>query len=160
MKTKVQKLVWDESGNICTIDYQKIGKKISFDRRDFTAEVRDHAERHGLEQRFGDLESGDKVGEAKFQAATALKDQYLSSKEWSRQVERDTLSELIAAVHKVVPEVSMEDLAIAAEADPDQVQDWRDDSRVKVHLAAARLAKAQARAKADGEKPLTIKGLK
>lgn len=161
MKTKVQSISWDAAFNVCTIDYQKIGKKVVFDRRDFTPEIRDYAEVHGYTQRAGDQESGDKVGEAKFQAVSAWVEHCKTSTDWTLKSERDTLTELIAAVHKVIEgELTVEELVKAAAADPDQIQDWRDDNRVKVELAAVRLAKAQARAAAEKPKPLKIKGLK
>lgn len=160
MKSKVQKIVWSDDKNLMTISYEKIGEEIVVDKRLFKPEILMYAACHGLEQRFRDLESGDKVGQAKYDAAVALKDQYETSTEWSRQVERDTLSELIAAVAMVVTEFTEEELREAAEIDPSQVDDWRDDPRVKVALAEAKLAKAKARVKAEGEKPLKIKGLK
>ena len=159
MKLKVQKITWN--GPVCTIDYQKIGEKVVFDKTEFMPEIRAHAEDHGFEQRFGDLESGDKVGMAKFQAAKALKEQYQTSKEWSRQAERDTLSELIEAVHAVMPQYSIEQLKEAAAADSDQIADWRVDEEVRLELAKRTVKKAEARVAAEKtKKPLVIKGLK
>ena len=160
MKTKVQKIVWSQDGNLMTITYEKIGEEIVIDKRLFKAEIRAYAENHGLEQRFRDLESGDKVGQAKFDAAVALKEQYQTSTDWTRQAERDTLAELITAVSKVLPEFSEQDLRDAVEADPEQVEDWRADPRVKVELAEMRLTKAKARVKVEGAQTLKVRGLK
>ena len=161
MKVKVQKLSWDEAGEVLTIEYPKIGKKLVVDTRDHKPEQRSYAKTHGYGQRYGDLESGDKTGEAKFQAATKYHEHQKTSADWALQAERDTLSELILAVHKVMPQFSVEQLTEAAEAAPDQVEEWRDSNEVKLELAKQRVAKAQARVKAEGKKqPLTIKGLK
>lgn len=159
MKTKVQKITWKDG--VCTIKYEKIGKVVSFDKADFMPEIRAHAEEHGFEQRFGDLESGDKVGEAKFQAATALKQQYMTSKDWTRAAERDTLTELLQAVEVVLDgQFTIEELQEAVKADPEQVAEWREDNYVRLELAKMRQAKAAARVAADPKSKLVVKGLK
>lgn len=158
-KRVVQVLTWDETGTILTIKYPFIGEEVVVDTGVFPIENQQHARKHGYHQRFGDLESGDKTGAAKVQAARQLAEHYADGGEWRMQGERDTLADLITAISRLMPKYSVEDLRKAAEEEPEQVEDWKDDPAVKVEIAKIRQERAEKAAKAAPKKKLVIRGL-
>lgn len=147
---KVQKITWDETGTVATIEYQKIGKVLVIDTKEFKNQA--DAAQHGYGQRFGDLESGDETGKRKYDAAVALKQHYLDGGDWRMSPERDTTKEVIEALHSLDPaKYPMEKLVKAAEVKPEQVKVWRADARVKARIAKIRADKA-AKAAKEAEK--------
>lgn len=157
MKVKVQSIKWDDSGKVMTLTYGKINKVVVVNTALFANQ--DRAAQHGYTQRFGDLESGDKTGQAKFEAAQKLKAHYEGGGDWSMDSERDTLTEILEAMARLMPKYSVDQLRNAAEADPEQVADWRADARVKAEVAKARAKKAAEAAKSAPKDELVIKGL-
>ncbi len=158
MKTKVQSIKWDEDGKVMTITYGKINKVLVVNTALFANQ--DRAAQHGYTQRFGDLESGDKEGHSKYAEAQKLQKHYLDGGDWTMAAERDTVTEVCEAVAKVMNgKFSVEQLKAAADAEPEQVTDWRADARVKLELAKARAAKAAKAAKDAPKDELVIKGL-
>lgn len=157
MKLKVQSIKWDEDGKVMTLTYAKINKAVVINTALFQNQAR--AAQHGYTQRFGDLESGDKTGQAKYEAALKLKQHYEAGGDWSMDAERDTLTEVLEAMARITGKYTVEQLRAAAEADPDQVADWRADARVKAEVAKARAKKAADAAKVAPKDELVIKGL-
>jgi hypothetical protein len=151
---KVQRITWDESGKVMTIKYEVIGKVLVINTALFSNQA--DAAQHGYTQRFGDLEAGDKTGAAKYEEACKLKAQYEAGGDWAMKGERDTTTEVIAALHKVQPKFSIADLEKAVQVDPDQVATWRQDARVKLVLAQQRAAKAKAVADAAPKTEISI----
>ena len=157
MKLKVQSIKWDDSGKVMTLTYGKINKVLVVNTALFANQ--DRAAQHGYTQRFGDLESGDKTGQAKYEAACKLKAHYENGGEWNMDAERDTLTEILEAIARLTGKYTVEQLRAAAEADPEQVSEWRADARVKAEVAKARAAKAAKAAKDAPKDELVIKGL-
>lgn len=153
-KVKVQSIKWDESGKVMTITYGVINKVLVINTALFSNQAQ--AAQHGYTQRFGDLEAGDKTGASKYEEACKLKAQYEANGDWSMTGERDTTTEVIAALHKVQPKFSIEQLQKAVAHDPEQVKSWRADPRVKLELAKQRAVKAKANADAAPKTEISI----
>ncbi len=156
---KMQVISFDAAKpDVMTIDYQLIGERLVVD----TAKLPfpDEARRYGWKQRFGDLKSGDKTkGREKFEEAKRLLEHLLTPgcDSWNMSGERDTTSEVIAALHRINPrKYPVEKLQKAVEFDPDQVKDWRADPRVASMLATIRAEKAKAKADAAEESDIEI----
>lgn len=144
------------SGTVLSLSFEQIGKKLDVDVSAFKPEIRAQAEQHGWLQRFGDLESGDKVGKLKFEACKALAEHLKAGGTWDMPRDVDTTAIVIEAVHRCKPKYSVEMLMKAVEKKPEQVADWRANAEVKSMIAKIRAEKAAAAAKVAEKQEITI----
>lgn len=143
-------------GTVLSLAFEQIGKKLDVDVSAFKPEVRAQAERHGWLQRFGDLESGDKVGKLKYDACKALAEHLKAGGTWDMPRDVDTTAIVIEAVHRVKPKYSVEMLTKAVEKKPEQVADWRANPEVKAMIAKIRSERAAAAAKQAEKEEINI----
>jgi len=155
VKTKV--LAKGMTGTVLALDFQGIGKKLSVDVAGFKPELRAQAERHGWLQRFGDLESGDKVGSAKYAACKELAEHLKAGGSWDMPRDVDTTAIVIEAVNRTNPKkYPVELLTKAAERKPEQVADWRANAEVKAMIAKIRSERAALAAKEAEKEEIEI----
>lgn len=153
---KVQRLSWGEGAlvDVLTISYEKIGRSLTVDCRTFPAAIYRPCEaaRHGVGQRFGDLESGDKAGKAKFTTATELLAHYKAGGTWRMDSERDTTAVIFEALQRIDSKYTKPALEKVLEAKPEAMAEWRAAPQVKAMVAKIRAEKAAKAAKESTEK--------
>lgn len=149
---KVQKLSWE--GDVLTLAYEKIGKSVSVDCSKFPENIYRPCEssKHGMTQRFGDLESGDKVGKAKFEAALELKAHYEAGGDWRMSAERDTTAVIFEALQRINSKYTKEALQKVLEKTPEKFAEWKSHPNTKAMVAKIRAEKAAKAAKEATDK--------
>jgi len=139
------------------LDFEKIEKKLRIDLATFPAANHAEAEEHGYLQRFGDLESGDDLGQAKYDACVELAAHYKNGGDWRMTAgARDTTAIVIEAMNRLNPrKYPVEKLQKAAVAMPDQVKLWRSDLKVEAESAKIYAERAAANA-ADSKEEIKV----
>ena len=147
MKTQKIAVVSVEGKKFLVVEYEKIGKKLSFDLSALIAHS-GNAEEHGWKQRFGDLKAGDETGHEKFEEAQRLYDHLKEGGDWAMTGQRDTTGVVIEAMNRLDPKkYPTEMLQKAAEAKPEQVKTWRGNPHVKAMIAKIYAERAAKEAK-------------
>ncbi len=152
-KQVVQKVSFTDSG--MKIEYPMAAKVLNVELSKLPH--RDMFFRHGIKQRFGDLESGDKTGTRKYAKAKEYYEHLLAGGAWRMAGERDDTELVIEAVHKAFPAYKVEDLKQAVEFDEDQVAEWKENAKVKAAIAEIRAAKAKQRVKDEKPEDIVVK---
>lgn len=136
---------------VLVLEFEKIGKSLRVNLADFPQENHKEAEEHGYLQRFGDLESGDDLGQKKYEACKELAQHYKDGGDWRMTAgSRDTTAIVLEAVHRLDPKKYPKDkLEKAAAAKPEQVKVWRANVAVRAKIAKILAERAAERAKAE-----------
>ena len=153
MSAKVQ--VLSIEGDILTIDYQKIGKKIKVDLSKLPH--REHAYKYGWKQRLGDLKSGDETGNLKHAEVLKLLDHLKAGGDWNMSGERDTVTIVVEALVRIDKvKYPREKLLKAVEANPDLVKEWRTAPKIKAMIAKIYAERAEKAAEEMEDQELDI----
>lgn len=149
-KAKKQKVSW--SGALLVCSYPSIGKKLEVDSSKLPAKIFTDciSARHGLKQKFVDVESGGTPQE-KFAMAQRVYDTLLEGS-WEVEREEQDLTPIICEAVSRIKKVPLDKIAeAAAKAGPEKVKEWGADLKVKAMILKIRAERAEEAAEESDE---------